>query len=169
VDVLAYLDGPAADLGFRRGWTHGLPALVVLPFVLTGAVLLLDRAVRRIRRAALPTNVLPREILLLATIAILTHPILDTLNTYGVRWLMPFSGRWFYGDTLFIVDPWLWLLLATGAVMGSERRARMALGTASAYVVGMSGRRVSRRLLPVARPPPAGSGIAPNGAAPEGG
>ena len=29
---------------------------------------------------------------------------------------MPFSDRWFYGDTLFIVDPWLWLILG-GAVM----------------------------------------------------
>ena len=25
IDVLAYLDGPAADLAFRRGWTHGIP------------------------------------------------------------------------------------------------------------------------------------------------
>ena len=41
----------------------------------------------------------------------LTHPALDWLNNYGMRWLMPFDGRWFYGDALFIIDPWVWLVL----------------------------------------------------------
>src|SRR6185295_8466000 len=54
LDVLAYLDGPAADLSFRRGWTHGLPALIVLPFVLTAAILGLDRLLRRMHHAVLP-------------------------------------------------------------------------------------------------------------------
>jgi inner membrane protein len=165
VDVLAYLDGPAADLAFRRGWTHGIPALFVLPVLLTGAMLLLDRAVRRAGRAGLPSGVVPREILLLSAVSILTHPILDTLNTYGVRWLMPFSGQWFYGDTLFIVDPWMWLVLAMGLVVGGRGRkaargfsdrgsrpARIALGVAAAYVVGMAllgpaARNIARREL----------------------
>src|SRR5690606_41039625 len=33
------------------------------------------------------------------------------MNTYGIRLLMPFDRRWFYGDALFIIDPWVWLLL----------------------------------------------------------
>ena len=128
VDVLAYLDGPAADLSFRRGWTHGVLALVVLPFVLTAAVLMLDRLVRRAARAVLPSGVKPGQVLLLATLSVLSHPILDMLNTYGVRWLMPFRGEWYYGDTLFIVDPWLWGLLglawALGVVESRRDRAR---------------------------------------------
>ena len=32
---------------------------------------------------------------------------------------MPFSERWFYGDALFIIDPWLWLLLAAGVVIAT--------------------------------------------------
>jgi inner membrane protein len=51
----------------------------------------------------------------LSLLGVLSHPFLDWLNNYGVRLLMPFSDRWFYGDTLFIVDPWLWLILG-GAV-----------------------------------------------------
>jgi inner membrane protein len=158
IDVLAYTDGPGADLAFRRGWTHGIPALIVLPFVLTGALLLLDRAVRRAGRAGLPSSVVPGEILRLSAIAILTHPILDTLNTYGVRWLMPFAGQWFYGDTLFIVDPWMWLVLGLGLTVGrggksrGARPARMALAVAAAYVLGMAvlgvtGRAIARREL----------------------
>ena len=161
--MLAYADGPAADLSFRRGWTHGMPALIVLPLVLTSAMLLLDRAVRRWRRASLPSNVVPKEVLRLALISVLTHPILDSLNVYGVRWLMPFRDEWFYGDTLFIVDPWLWLVLGAGVILsrpsrttaqrnGSTRPARVALGVAFAYVAGMlflgiASRAIARREL----------------------
>ena len=162
--MLAYLDGPAADLAFRRGWTHGIPALVVLPFLLTAAVICFDRIVRHMGRAVLPSGVLPREVLLLAVIAILTHPLLDTLNTYGVRWLMPVRGDWYYGDTLFIVDPWLWLVLAVGVVASNGRRSarglrtvggrpsRIALAVGAAYVAamvasGMAARSIARREL----------------------
>ena len=149
VDVLAYVDGPGADLAFRRGWTHALPALVVLPFILTGVMLLFDRAVRHAGHAVLPSAVKPRQILLLAAVSILTHPILDTLNTYGVRWLMPVRGDWFYSDTLFIADPWLWLTLGLGVLLSRARRgsqgsmvvmtrpARVSLAVAGVYVVGM--------------------------------
>jgi inner membrane protein len=144
VDVLAYFWGPAADLAFRRGWTHGILALALWPFALTGAMLLVDRGIRRVRRASSPpSGLVPGQVLLLSSIAILSHPILDTLNTYGMRWLMPFSGRWFYGDTLFIIDPWLWLALGFGVMLsrpprGSTRPARVALWLSFAYVVAMA-------------------------------
>lgn len=154
VDVLAYLWGPAADLAFRRGWTHGVLALALWPFVLTGAVLFLDRAARRFRRAALPSEVRPRQVLLLAGLSILSHPILDTLNTYGVRWLMPFSGRWFYGDTLFIVDPWMWLALGLGVLLsrrvGGPRPARAGLWLAFGYAAAMALGAVAARRIATA-------------------
>ena len=97
---------------------------------------------------ATPFPLAPKQLLLLSFIAILSHPILDTLNTYGVRWLMPFSGKWFYGDTLFIVDPWLWLVLTLG-IYSSRRRERfarsdpsrpawLALAVIAVYVGGMA-------------------------------
>jgi inner membrane protein len=143
VDVLAYFWGPAADLAFRRGWTHGILALALWPFALTGAMLLVGRGIRRVRRASSPSGLVPGQLLLLSSVAILSHPILDTLNTYGMRWLMPFSGRWFYGDTLFIIDPWLWLTLGYGVMLsrpprGSTRPARIALWLSFAYVVAMA-------------------------------
>jgi inner membrane protein len=158
--VLAYLDGPAGDLAFRRGWTHGIPAMLVLPLVLTGLVLLIELLMRRVSRATLPTSVSLGKVLLLAAISIWTHPLLDTLNTYGVRWLMPLSGQWYYGDTLFIVDPWLWAILGIGVILSGERRnqpstgrpARVALGAAAGYIVlmtlgGLASRRIAAREL----------------------
>jgi inner membrane protein len=151
VDVLAYLWGPGADLAFRRGWTHGVLALAVGPFVLAGAMLLLGRATRRLRRQPSPAALRPGQLLLLASISILSHPTLDTLNTYGVRWLMPFSGRWFYGDTLFIADPWMWLTLGLGVVVSirapSSRPARAGLWVAFGYAVAMGVSAVAARRI----------------------
>lgn len=151
VDVLAYLDGPLAALQFRRGWTHGFLAAAVWPFLLTGAVILLDQAGRRFSRASLPSTVRPAEVLRLAFIAVLSHPILDTLNTYGVRWLMPFNGRWFYGDTLFIVDPWMWLVLGTGVLLAGRLRggapARAGLVVAAVYALIMTGMALAGRRI----------------------
>jgi inner membrane protein len=123
LDAVTYLFASADfSFGFRRGWTHGVLALLVLPFVLTALLLLWAR----LRRAADDDPPLrPYRLLALATLAVLTHPFLDWLNTYGMRWLMPFDGRWFYGDSVFIMDPWLWLLLAVPWMFA--RRARPAL------------------------------------------
>jgi len=120
IDMFAYSHGEYFALSFRRGITHGLPALLVLPFVVAGIMLGWDRWVRRRRDPdAEPARAGP--ILALSTIGLITHPTLDWMNTYGMRWLVPFSDSWTYGDALFIIDPWLWLGLG-GAVFLSTSR-----------------------------------------------
>jgi inner membrane protein len=146
VDGLAYLKGTLAALTFRRGPTHGLVATALWPFALTGLLLAWDRTVRRRRTPDAPPAH-PGALLLLSAIGVFSHPLLDLLNTYGVRLLSPFSDRWFYGDALFILDPWMWLLLGGGAFLshragrrgasGAARPARIALGLAGAYAVLM--------------------------------
>ena len=59
--------------------------------------------------------------------------MLDWLNTYGVRLLMPFDGAWFYGDALFVVDPWVWLLLGASVVLA---RGHSRLGAAGWIALG---------------------------------
>jgi inner membrane protein len=137
VDVLSFIGGPLADLEWRRGWTHGVLAMVILPLLLTGVLLLLARTRIGPWRSA-PPAIRPAQLLLLSSIAVLSHSMLDTLNTYGVRWLMPFSGRWFYGDVLFIVDPWLWLLLGGGLVRSWIRRRRGVAGVRSPVTWAMA-------------------------------
>jgi inner membrane protein len=146
IDVLSIAAGRATE--FRRGWTHGILALVVLPFVLTVIMIAWDRFKRR-RGHVNRAPIVPRELLLLAAVSILTHPTLDWMNSYGMRWLMPFDGKWFYGDSLFIVDPWLLLVLGLGVWLSRRRErvnredpwrpARVALGVAAAYVITMLG------------------------------
>jgi inner membrane protein len=116
IDIVSRLGGIDAALYWRRGHTHGVLAMLVLPAAITGLMLLWDRWVRR-RRApdAPPTR--PGVLFALALLAVLTHPLLDWLNTYGVRVLMPFDDRWFYGDALYIMDPWVWLLAGASVVV----------------------------------------------------
>ena len=157
VDVAAHAWGRLAALEFRRGWTHGILALAVLPLVLVGLLLLWDRLVRRRQRS--PEGAAdPRALMLLAYAAVLTHPFLDYLNTYGMRWLMPFRDEWYYGDALFIIDPWIWGALGIGvyltrrlsrhkAAQIAARPTRIALGLVVGYILLMGVSAVSSRRL----------------------
>ncbi|MFW5924827.1 MAG: metal-dependent hydrolase [Myxococcota bacterium] len=143
IDIVSAVGGTDASLYWRRGVTHGVVAWVVLPLVLTGLMLLWDRAVRRRRRPdAEPARAGP--LLGLAFLSVLTHPALDWLNTYGVRVLSPFDGQWFYGDAIFIVDPWLWLLMAAALVLARSTgrlsaAAWIVLGCAATALVFLAG------------------------------
>lgn len=92
-------------LAFRRGITHGPPALVLLPLVLAGILWGWDRW--QTKRGTRPEARLPVRFggfYAMAFIGCLSHPFFDWLNVYGIRLLEPFSSQWFYGDTLFIID-----------------------------------------------------------------
>jgi inner membrane protein len=144
---LFWLDG-VEHLGFRRGITHGPIAWVLLPLVLAALLSGFDRW--QAKRGTRPAGRLPVDLkwlYLLSFIACLTHPALDWLNVYGIRLLEPFSSQWYYGDTLFIIDVWLWALLgfATWFSLRREKRggewqrpARAAMAVALGYI-GLNG------------------------------
>jgi inner membrane protein len=139
VDSILYFTGhDDLALWFRRGWTHGVLALVLLPFVQTALLLLFDRLRPDARR-----SVSVPWLFGLSAFAILTHPTLDWLNNYGMRWLMPFDGTWFYGDSVYIMDPWLWLVLGGAWLAG--RRATLPMVLAFVIVTGILARIVMRR------------------------
>ena len=137
VDVLVFASN-TAPVAFRRGWTHGVLAQALLPILLTAAVVAVAR--RRPDRPGDPP-VRPGQLLWLSYLGVIVHVLMDLLNNYGVRLLMPFDRRWFYGDVLFIVDPWLWLVLGAGIWLARRQRspnaARTSLLVASVYVVAM--------------------------------
>ena len=145
IDVIGLPFGE--NLAFRRGITHGPIAMVLLPLLLTGALLLWARWRPSNESSAPPVR--PSQLLLLSYIGVLSHPALDWLNSYGVRLLHPFSDRWFYGDSIFIIDPWIWIALGLGVWLARRRArantrsttrpARVALVTVVGYVVLMIG------------------------------
>jgi inner membrane protein len=150
IDVAVFATDTLA-MSFRRGWTHGVLAQAALPIVFTGIVVLCDRVFRRDK----PDRVKPAQILLLTYLGVLLHVFMDFLNSYGVRLLMPFSDRWFYGDALYIVDPVLYVAFGAGWWLSSRRQkkarprpwspARLGLAVAGIYVVAMLGSNLAAR------------------------
>jgi inner membrane protein len=156
IDVGVFATSTLA-MSFRRGWTHGVLAQVTLPIALTGAMLIYDRY----RKKTSPEDRADaKQILLLSYVGVLLHVFMDWTNSYGVRLLMPFSDRWFYGDALYIVDPWLYLTLGLGWWLGRKhtRAARTCVALAAIYVLAMVGsnvlarREVASGLLRAGRP-----------------
>lgn len=167
------------SLSMRRGITHGPIALLLLPVVLWVLMIGFDRwQERRGKRPAARLPIDKRWLLALAYIGCLSHPALDWLNNYGIRLLEPFSHRWFYGDSIFIIDLWMWVALGLSVWLSlrSERRgaanwrrpawvgftAVCAYIFANGLITGAAERMASRALaasghadaLVVASPPP---------------
>jgi inner membrane protein len=145
IDGACYLHGADLAFAFRRGWTHGVLAMALLPAILTGAMLAADHVLSR--RGPDRPRARPQTLLGLAALGALSHPFLDWLNSYGVRLLMPFSDRWFYGDTLFIVDPWLWLILGGAAMLAWTTHTRGII-TAAALGLGTTAVMLAAPLVP---------------------
>ncbi len=114
------------QLGFRRGITHGPLGTLLLPPLLCALMLGWD-ALRR--RGAPDRPAVHRGWLLaLAYIGWASHLLLDIPNNYGVRFGVPFAETWTYGDSLFIIDVWLWALMIAALLIGwrAERRGAAA-------------------------------------------
>jgi inner membrane protein len=138
-----WLEG-TEHLGFRRGITHGPPAMVLLPLLLAGALWWFDRW--QSGRETRPEGRLPvsfKWLYLLSLIGTLSHPLFDWFNVYGIRFLEPFSSQWFHGDVLFIIDVWLWALLGFGVWFSLrrekrggdwQRSARIVIAAMAAYI-----------------------------------
>ncbi len=102
--VYTWISGPKplGSLLHHRGHTHTL--LVAL----LGAWLLWSLALRLWRRKDRSFSAPERRLLLgLALGGPVLHLLMDFGNNYGVHPFWPLSSRWFYGDTIFIVEP-LW-------------------------------------------------------------
>ena len=116
-----------APLAMHRGFTHGLGGMIVLPPFLAGLLWLLDRW--QLKRGAAFKSGLAMHVgwlVGLSYLGALTHPLLDLQTTYSVQLLSPFTNGWYHSDSLFIIDVWLWSLLA-GSIAWSrwlERRGR---------------------------------------------
>jgi inner membrane protein len=155
-DVDSFVAGAfgCEPLAAHRGFTHGIGGVVTLPFLTLAMVFLWERL-----SGGNLTALRVRGLLFAAFVGVLSHPILDLMNTYGTRIAEPFSHRWFYADTLFIVDPWIWILLILGlelswrAERNGENWSRPAVWAFSATLLytGLNFT-ISMRAVALARP-----------------
>jgi inner membrane protein len=134
IEIFSGLSSTATYLDHHRGITHTLIGVPLLALLLAGAMYFFSGNFWKTYAVAL--------------IAMSTHPALDYLNTYGVRPFLPFSGKWYYGDLLFIFDPYVDLVLVLGLGAGAYfNRRRLMAWLSLILVVGYIGARVELRNL----------------------
>ena len=90
-------------LHYHRGITHSIVGTLLLSLLIPSLFWLGDLILAAWRQRARTLRF--RGLLLASLIVSATHPLMDWTNNYGVRPLLPWSGKWFYGDLVFIVDP----------------------------------------------------------------
>ncbi len=115
-DILALIFGGRwVFLQQHRGVSHSIAGVFVLALALPVffylGEILFARVRHRERRMKLP------GLLLASGIATATHPVMDWTNNYGIRFLLPWNPKWFYGDFVFIIDPFIWIVLGGAAFL----------------------------------------------------
>ena len=118
LDTLWSVDGPVAAFQHHRGWTHTFLGVPIEAAILVGIFWLIHRWRTRPASSVKPRRAPVRWSLLylFATIALLSHLLLDWTNNYGLRPFFPFDPRWYAGSFVFIFDPILFLILLSALV-----------------------------------------------------
>ncbi len=117
-----------APLGYllhHRGHTHTLLYLLpqaLLVFALLWVLWPNARALLRESRAA------RRGLGITLAAGFLLHIGMDFMNNYGVHPFYPFSGTWYFGDMVFIIEPVFWVAFGVPLAMAlTSRRGRIVV------------------------------------------
>lgn len=154
IDVLMRVGGDTSSyLEYHRGFTHSFVGLALLALIITVVLTLIDRRFR-LRRDHRRRPMRPLRLFWIAYLGGLGHTFMDFTNNYGVRPLLPFNPRWFYGDIVFVVDPWIWLILGSTVVWLTTTNSGRALfwlvvGVALALIMTLALQTPSNGLPPL--------------------
>ena len=96
IDIVALAGGGANYLHWHRYWTH---AFVVSPALALAVVLI----VRLFARQNLPWVAAT----LVSWLGVISHLLMDWINQYGIRFLLPFSDHWYRLDNTSLFDIWI--------------------------------------------------------------
>jgi inner membrane protein len=120
--LYSFFGGKVNYLLHHRGHTHTVLIALLLGVVVLGCTLWW------LRRRRLRTS--PADRLLLGGVLLFTpllHIAMDFSNNYGVHPFWPMDNRWFYGDSIFIIEPLFWAACAPLAFVFRTRPARVVI------------------------------------------
>lgn len=109
------LPKPLGYLLHHRGHTHTLLFLIPQALLILLALWLLWPAARRLFSSSSRTRL---GVAITVPLGLCLHLGMDAFNSYGIHPFYPLNPDWFYGDMVFIVEPFFWIafglpLLAT--------------------------------------------------------
>jgi inner membrane protein len=102
----------------HRGITHSLIGILGLGLLIPAMFWLLKYIVSWIRKTSIDFNII--FLVRMSLIASASHLVLDWTNNYGIRPWLPWDSSWYFGDLIFIIDPWLWLIFGSSAFLLSS-------------------------------------------------
>jgi inner membrane protein len=133
LDVLATTFVFRDKLGYllhHRGHTHTFLATPLLALLVLLPLWLVWR-----KKPEIPW----REIVLVLLLGTPLHLLADFWNSYGVHPFWPLANDWIYGDMVFIVEPWIWLLLLPPIFFASTSRVGKGISLAlTALILGLA-------------------------------
>ncbi len=115
MDIVTLYGGRWFYLEHHRGVTHSIVGTFIIALLLPTVFYLIERLWGRLRRRESRARFL--GLLIVSLVLSASHPFMDWTNNYGVRPFLPWDARWFYGDFVFIIDPWMWLALGGAAFL----------------------------------------------------
>jgi inner membrane protein len=121
--------GPLAYVLQHRGYTHTLLG------ALAGALLLWLLCCLWLRYRHLRATASEQAWIGAAAVTgVLLHLAMDYTNNYGVHPFWPFYNGWLYGDSVFILEPLLWLAAAPLVFLLESTAARVLVALALALI-----------------------------------
>lgn len=142
--LYSFFGGKVGYLLHHRGHTH----TILIALLLGAAVFALTRWWLRRRKLQASSA----DLRLLAGVLLLTpllHIAMDFGNNYGVHPFWPLDNRWFYGDSIFIIEPLFWAACAPLAFLFRTRAGRfvvwmvMVLALCLVFFTGMVPRSIA--------------------------
>lgn len=132
LDVLIPYGDPVRDFTYHRGVSHSL-------FWLTLAAPLVAWLIARCQRGFSRDRGLRfRDWLLLAWLALVTHPLLDAFTVYGTQLLLPFTDYPVGFGSIFIIDPLYTVPLLVGVIAACGLHGRAPARAARWNGVGLA-------------------------------
>ena len=128
IDIVTAFSSTGTYLEYHRGITHTFLGVPLLALALTAVLSVFSGSFWKTY--------------LVVLISMATHPLLDYMNTFGLRPFLPWNATWYYGDLLPIIDPYLDFVLLAGILAGGvvQKHKRfitwLSLGLVFLYVGG---------------------------------
>ena len=117
LDALIDYGDAVANMTYHRTESHSLFWLTVVSPLLAGLAAKVHGELGQFRRWWLAI-----------WLALVTHPLLDTMTVYGTQLLLPFTDHPFGVGSIFIIDPLYTVPLLVGLIVALSRRGHAGLG-----------------------------------------
>lgn len=121
-DVLQRFIPGTSELDYlvhHRGYTHNFFLAFILAYVGAALATLISKPKGQ-RKVTTP-------LYLFTLLGCFLHIGADFMNSYGVHPFSPFYNQWLYGDSVFIIEPWIWMILLPMAILMAQKKSARTL------------------------------------------